>query len=743
MVDTERTRRGITFHRRRGWSLFLSLALVAASALAFSLGGQRGATVEDVLRRSSIAGRDLRVGVLADQPLLSEVEPDGRRTGFDVELAAALARSLGVAPVFVPLAPPERLSALTEGRVDVVFAALLMTTERRRLIDFAGPYLQGGLVALARRTWSGRVSGSRFCTVAGTTADLTLTSRPAVVQRRDNPLDCLADVRSGRVDAFAGDEVLLRGGAYASGGALRIFPLGGALPVQRYGIGVAWGDRHLRALVDSFLLASYAKGEAGAWQQAMNHTLARAGYLNRQPQPEGTLLRGAGDGQETVSAVSGVPPAVAPPASTPARQRRTLRHRARRHSGRRRRRVTERPMAASPEAPAGTGPTDRSQFWSLLLGVPVAVSALYLWIQSGGDRQFTLMLADSVNPITFLATVSLSVVWIFFAVPAVVLTVGAVVLGSAADPADRRLLSRRYAVARWTARAPGWLVGASVLAAAVSTPLVFLPVWGLALHLATRHRTAPRVRPLVGLLLAGVAAAIAWAALGQDEPVLAAVAGWPAPVLLLGVDAAVRRSDVARFVRASGTLAALLAIGVLYTVVTTPILPSTAIQVSRPQAPVGAPAPHSTTTRVADPDAGSETTSVRQLRGYVVSVDEESTTILSDAGGVEIVPNADILSRTSCPSFTDLPGDSATVLGLPLRESLLKALARRQRPATFQDPRCVIQVDAAAPPYAPDPSQTTTWTTKAWSSQVRVMVTNPTFPFDVRRQKSPPGDAAG
>jgi hypothetical protein len=79
---------------------------------------------------------------------------------------------------------------------------------------------------------------------------------------------------------------------------------------------------------------------------------------------------------------------------------------------------------------------------------------------------------------------------------------------------------------------------------------------------------------------------------------------------------------------------------------------------------------------------------VRQLRGYVVSVDEESTTVLSDTGGVEIVPNDHVRSRTSCPSFTDLPGDSATLLGLPLRESMLRALARGQRPATFEDPRC-------------------------------------------------------
>ncbi|MEV0429216.1 transporter substrate-binding domain-containing protein [Micromonospora sp. NPDC050495] len=665
----------------RGWSLFVSLALVAASVLALSLGGQRSATVADFLSRTPVAHRDLRVGVFGDQPLLGSVDSRGRRVGFDVELAAALARSLGIRPVYVALAPQERLRALVERRVDVVFAGLLMTAERRRSIDFAGPYLTGDIVALAQRSWSGRLAGARVCTVEGSTVDDLLTGRRVTLTHRRGQRDCVDDVRAGRVDATVGDEITLRGQAHAAGGALHVFPLGGGLPEQRYGIGVTPGDRYLRALVDSFLLASYGKGEAGAWQRVADRTLVPAGYTRGQPRPEGTLLRGADDGEPVAGAA--VLPVLAPAASTPARRRPARRRRG--AAPPRRPWPPRRPVADPPEHPAGTTGVDRSPAWSLLLGVPVAVSALYLWIQSGGDRQFTLMLADSVNPITFLATVSLSVVWIFFAVPAMVCTVGAVVLASATDAADRRALCRRHPVARWTARTPPWAIGLSVLTAALSTPLVLLPAWGFALYLAVRPAAASRWRtPLAALLLAVPAVAIAEAAWREGEAALVLIAGWPVPALLLAGAGTVHRAAVATFVRAGGALAAVLAAGVLYAVVTTPILPSTAIQVARPVAPTptGAPA--------VDPDTATGGTAVRQVRGYVVSVDGETTTILSDLGGVEILPNADIVSRISCPSFTDLPGDSAALAGLSVRESLLKALARRQRPAALQDPRCVV-----------------------------------------------------
>jgi hypothetical protein len=82
-----------------------------------------------------------------------------------------------------------------------------------------------------------------------------------------------------------------------------------------------------------------------------------------------------------------------------------------------------------------------------------------------------------------------------------------------------------------------------------------------------------------------------------------------------------------------------------------------------------------------------------RLQTAALLVPDVFATVLSDAGGVEVVRTDQIRSRVSCPSLTDLPGDSAMLFGLPLRESLLKALAREHRPTTPEDPRCVVRVD--------------------------------------------------
>ncbi|MGN9778416.1 substrate-binding periplasmic protein [Micromonospora sp. H33] len=696
----------------RGTLLFVALALAAVSTIALALERPRSATVADYLAHSSIAGRDLRVGVLLpERPPPGGPDPYATGRGFDVDLALAFARSLGVTAHFRVLDSTDRVAALVERKVDVVFAGLLRTAEREQAIQFAGPYREGGLVVATRTTWPSPAKRQRLCVVAGSVVEPVAARAGVVLVRRPTTNACLTDVLAGRLDAVAGEEIVLRGHAHASEGKLKLFPLAANQQAQRYFIGVVPGDPFLKALVNSFLQASYAREVDGAWQQAAARHLAPRGFTGRQPRPEGTLLRGAGDGPRSPDGAAGVPPAVTTVAPPTRHGFRTVAHRRHRHATRRTVRLTtgRAPGGTAPDGPpvppggpvlAGVtrnGPPSPGA-WSLLFGVPVTVSALYLWIQSGGDRQFTLMLAQSVNPINFLATVSLSVVWIFPAVPALLFTVGAVVLSSVVDQADRQRLCDAYTVARWTARTPGWMVWTAMVTAAVSTPLVFAPAWALALCVARqpavtgrRSTMARRLRWPALLALGMVTGLLAYRGIVRGEPTLALTVAWPVLLLLAGVDAPLRPAHVPAFLRASAALAGLLALGVVHAVVTTPILPSTSLQIASPP-PSSTPGPDRTPAGT-DPDAPADPP-LRHLRGYVVSVDDGYTTVLSDAGGIEVVGNDEIRSRVSCPSLTDLPEDSPALVGLPLRESLLQALARQQRPTTLEDPRCIVRVDA-------------------------------------------------
>ncbi len=93
-----------------------------------------------VLETVRARGR-LRVGFIADQRPYSHFNARGELVGFDVEMAHALARELGVAVEFAPV-PRDRLEEVVEaGRVDVVMAGVLVTTRRASRVAFSPSYL--------------------------------------------------------------------------------------------------------------------------------------------------------------------------------------------------------------------------------------------------------------------------------------------------------------------------------------------------------------------------------------------------------------------------------------------------------------------------------------------------------------------------------------------------------------------------------------------------------------------------
>lgn len=83
----------------------------------------------------------IRVGFIPGQRPYSHFNAHGELVGFDVEMAHALARELGVAVEFAPVPRDELVEVLEQGRVDVVMAGVLLTTLRASRVEFSPPYL--------------------------------------------------------------------------------------------------------------------------------------------------------------------------------------------------------------------------------------------------------------------------------------------------------------------------------------------------------------------------------------------------------------------------------------------------------------------------------------------------------------------------------------------------------------------------------------------------------------------------
>ncbi len=179
--------------------------------------------MDELLRQTSIWQQPtLRIGVAANEPLMGEIK-DGVRSGFDVELARYLARSLGYTDEsdveFVTVRTDERIRFLLAGHVDIVVASLSYTEERAKLIGMAGPYFvtnQAFLVpkasaATLRTEDDFKEKKVKVCTSGSSTTEDELTRRGfdrSVVQDLQ---DCADGVRSGKYGAMSSDKTILAG----------------------------------------------------------------------------------------------------------------------------------------------------------------------------------------------------------------------------------------------------------------------------------------------------------------------------------------------------------------------------------------------------------------------------------------------------------------------------------------------------------------------------------------------------
>lgn len=92
----------------------------------------------------------IRVGTDATFPPMEFVK-DGKRTGFDVELMEALAKTMGKKIQWVDIDFKGLIPGLISNRFDIAASAIYMTDERRKVVTFSDPYYRGGLAVLVRR----------------------------------------------------------------------------------------------------------------------------------------------------------------------------------------------------------------------------------------------------------------------------------------------------------------------------------------------------------------------------------------------------------------------------------------------------------------------------------------------------------------------------------------------------------------------------------------------------------------
>ncbi|MFE6056791.1 ABC transporter substrate-binding protein [Kitasatospora sp. NPDC056446] len=250
----------------------------AGALLLTGCGGGGQATADDPVKdvrgklpKAQRSAGALRIGMDVNYAPVEFRGPDGKPTGLDPELAAALGRILDVRVEFVDTPFGKLVPNLQAKQYDVAMSALSDTRRRRDGVDEAGKqtdpgvdfvdyFIAGTSIVVPKGNPKGIKTLDDLCgrTVAlqqGTTQDEIVTRQVAVCARTgrqltthklDTDAKALAEVASGTAAAGLNDFPVAAYAAKSPDGGGRFEVTGGQSTSNPYGIAVRKGDTELR-----------------------------------------------------------------------------------------------------------------------------------------------------------------------------------------------------------------------------------------------------------------------------------------------------------------------------------------------------------------------------------------------------------------------------------------------------------------------------------------------------------------
>ncbi|MBB5158310.1 polar amino acid transport system substrate-binding protein [Saccharopolyspora phatthalungensis] len=245
--------------------------LLATVAGCSSAGNTTSPPAEVAAPAGLVDSGSLTYGTAATFPPFEFKGDGGKPTGFDIEMAQALAGYMGLKPEPMDVDFDGLIPALQGKRVDIINSAMYMTPQRQQQVDFI-PYLVIGesmLVPKGNPKGITRIpddlSGKTVAVTRGAigetymnefNADLTKRGLPPMtIMALPSNQDALLAVRSGRADTF---DTSTPGAAYTLAQTKGEFAIAGTFKVgTKIGIAVRKGDTNtanaIKAALDKFV----------------------------------------------------------------------------------------------------------------------------------------------------------------------------------------------------------------------------------------------------------------------------------------------------------------------------------------------------------------------------------------------------------------------------------------------------------------------------------------------------------
>jgi polar amino acid transport system substrate-binding protein len=133
-------------------AILVAFFMVSTSALGADIELAKKSTLESILKKG-----ELRVGFEAGYMPFEMTDKKGKFVGFDIDMAKAMAKAMGVKFVPVNTAWDGIIPSLITNKFDIIMSGMTVTQERNLKINFANPYIIIGQAILLNKKHAGKI----------------------------------------------------------------------------------------------------------------------------------------------------------------------------------------------------------------------------------------------------------------------------------------------------------------------------------------------------------------------------------------------------------------------------------------------------------------------------------------------------------------------------------------------------------------------------------------------------------
>lgn len=187
--------------------------------------------------------------------------------GFDIDASRELGKRLGIEIEHVPTAWKGVIMSLKTKKFDIIWSGMSVTEERMKEISFTRPYIMQKQIMVVKagneKVKSVKDLGDKHIAGVqlGSTSEEALKSLGAEfkeIKRYDNNTSAFMDLKIGRIDALAVDELVGRYYLSQRPGEYRVLPE--PLTAEPIGVGIRQEDVAIKDMIQKTLDEMFADG---------------------------------------------------------------------------------------------------------------------------------------------------------------------------------------------------------------------------------------------------------------------------------------------------------------------------------------------------------------------------------------------------------------------------------------------------------------------------------------------------